>query len=177
MEFNLVFHGALHMVETQQMWGLVNSRYFTYYGEGITPLCIYSPCGVTLQSLSQRWITCPCSLVLGLAIGLALAKRILGGIMQAEPWDVLVQLTCPLMLWPSLDSPQPQDKSEKHVKQPAQPTCWVTHTCLLLVPMGSGVAGRGGGGGLFIPQQQLFNTTANLKYRLRNMEGFEVSCF
>lgn len=52
MEFNLVFHGALHMVETQQMWGLVDSRYFTYYGRGL-PLCIYSPCGVTLQSLSQ----------------------------------------------------------------------------------------------------------------------------
>lgn len=98
MEFNLVFHGALHMVETQQIWGLVNSRYFTYYGEGITPLCIYCPCCVTWQSLSQRWITFPCSSVLGLATGLALANRILGGRMQAEAWAVLVQLTCTVML-------------------------------------------------------------------------------
>ena len=98
MEFNWVFHGALRMVETQQMWGLVNSRYFTYYGEGITPLYICSPCCVTLQSLSQRWITCPCSSMLGLAFGLALANRILGGMMQAEAWDVLMQLTCTLVL-------------------------------------------------------------------------------
>lgn len=98
MEFNLISHGALHVVEAQQMWGLVNSRYFTYYGDGVTPLYSHAPCLITLQSLSKRWITRPCFSMLGLATGLALASGVLGDMVQAEAWDALVQSTCLLFL-------------------------------------------------------------------------------
>lgn len=98
IQFSLASHRASHVVETQQMGDLVNSRQLSYYGGWAYPSL--QPCPVPCHFAGPLtrvdYVFLPFDLEFGL--WLCFGQQGASGHDASRAWDVLGQLTCPPVL-------------------------------------------------------------------------------